>query len=137
MIATLILPQTLRDQVAREALAAHPCECCGLIEGTYDKEKADRDAARALACHPTRNLAPGRDSFEIDPARHIELLRSLRGTGREILGCYHSHPGGRAEPSARDLAHATDENFLWLIAAGQDLRAFVHTGHAFHPVRLA
>ena len=132
MIATLFLPQNLRDQIAREALAANPSECCGLIEGTYNK-----DEATALACHPTRNLASDSDSFEIDPARHIELLRSLRGTGREILGCYHSHPAGRAEPSPRDRARATDENFLWLIAAGPELRAFVHAGRAFHPVRLA
>lgn len=132
MIASLILPQNLRDQIVREALAAHPSECCGLIEGTYIKEEA-----RALACHPTSNLSPDSDSFEIDPARHIELLRSLRGRGREILGCYHSHPNGRAEPSPRDLAQAADENFLWLIAAGQDLRAFVHADRAFHPVRLA
>ncbi|HVT25357.1 M67 family metallopeptidase [Hyphomicrobium sp.] len=132
MIATLILPQTLRDQIAREALAAQPSECCGLIEGTYIKQEA-----RALACHPTRNLAAASDSFEIDPARHIELLRTLRGTQRRILGCYHSHPNGRAEPSSRDLAQATDENFLWLIAAGRDLKAFVHANRAFHPVRLA
>jgi proteasome lid subunit RPN8/RPN11 len=132
MIATLILPQNLRDQIAREALAAHPSECCGLIEGTYIRQEA-----RALACHPTRNLAADGDSFEIDPARHIELLRSLRGTQRQILGCYHSHPNGRAEPSPRDLAQATDENFLWLIAAGRDLKAFVHADRAFHPVRLA
>jgi proteasome lid subunit RPN8/RPN11 len=132
MIATLFLPQNLRDRIAGEALAAHPAECCGLIEGTYNKQEAG-----ALACHPTRNLAADNDSFEIDPARHIELLRSLRGTGREILGCYHSHPNGRAEPSSRDLVRATDENFLWLIAAGRDLRAFIHAGGAFHPVRLA
>jgi proteasome lid subunit RPN8/RPN11 len=132
MIATLILPQNLRDRIVREALAAHPAECCGLIEGTYIKEEA-----RALACHPTLNLAAGSDSFEIDPARHIVLLRSLRGTERHILGCYHSHPNGRAEPSPRDLAQATDENFLWLIAAGNDLQAFVHANRAFHPVRLA
>lgn len=132
MIATLILPQTLRDQIAHEALAAHPAECCGLIEGTYNKKEAS-----AHACHPVRNLAADSDSFEIDPARHIELLRSLRGTGRDVLGCYHSHPNGRAEPSPRDLARATDENFLWVIAAGGELRAFVHARAAFHPVHLA
>lgn len=133
MIATLILPQTLRDQIAREALAAHPSECCGLIEGTYNI----REGASALACHPTSNLATDTNSFEIDPARHIELLRTLRGTGREILGCYHSHPNGRAEPSSRDLARATDENFLWLIAVGAELCGFVHANSAFHPIRLA
>ena len=103
MIKTLILPPALRDQVLREANAARPRECCGLIEGTYKE-----DAAQALICHPVRNLAAANDCFELDPARHIGLLKSLRGSGREIVGCYHSHPNGRAEPSARDLAGEVD-----------------------------
>jgi len=131
MIQTLILPQTLRDQIGREAKAAHPRECCGLIEGIYKEE------ASAIACHPIRNLAQTNDRFELDPAQHIQLLKALRGTGRAIIGCYHSHPNGRAEPSATDLASAVDENFLWLIAADNVLSAFVHSAAAFHPVRLA
>ncbi len=132
MIATLVLPQALRDQIAREALAADPSECCGLIEGTYHEGEV-----QAIACHPAANLAATRDRFEIDPACHIALLRALRGTGREIVGCYHSHPNGRPEPSARDLENAADEGFLWLIAVEGALAAFVHLGGAFHPVRLA
>jgi proteasome lid subunit RPN8/RPN11 len=132
MIASLVLPRALREQIAREARAAHPAECCGLIEGLRDEGKA-----RALACHPTRNLAPAPDCFEIDPARQIVLLRSLRGTARAVIGCYHSHPHGRPEPSPRDLESAVEENFLWLIAAGPDLAAFVHAAAAFHPVCLA
>ncbi len=132
MIATLVLPKALRDQIAREALAAHPAECCGLIEGTYIG-----DAVRAARCHPTKNLAAEADRFEIDPAQHIALLRTLRGTPTSIVGCYHSHPNGRAQPSPRDLMRAVDDDFLWLIAAKAGLAAFVHSGGAFHPVRLA
>ena len=47
-----------------------------------------------------RNLADTPDRFEIDPAEQIKLMRALRGAGREIIGCYHSHPNGSAEPSA-------------------------------------
>ena len=72
---------------------------------------------RATAFHPTRNLAAEPDRFEIDPSVHIRLLRALRGTGRDIVGCYHSHPNGRAELSPRDRQSAGDENFIWLIAA--------------------
>jgi len=132
MIESLILPQHLRDQILREAQTAHPSECCGLIEGILYKEEA-----RGLACHPIRNLAQANDRFELDPAQHIELLKRLRGTGHEIIGCYHSHPNGRPEPSATDLEGASDTNFLWLIAADKTLSAFVHSGGAFHPVRLA
>lgn len=135
MIQTLILPQTLRDQIAREAKAAHPRECCGLIEGIY--EGIYKEEASVIACHPIRNLAQTNDRFELDPAQQIQLLKALRGTGRTIIGCYHSHPNGRAEPSATDLASAADENFLWLIAADNAVSVFVHSAGAFHPVRLA
>jgi proteasome lid subunit RPN8/RPN11 len=132
MIHTLVLPHALCGQIVREATAAYPAECCGLIEGIVSDE-----GARAVACHPIRNVAKANDRFELDPAQQIRLLKALRGTGREIIGCYHSHPNGRAEPSARDLAGAADENFLWLIAAGDILAAYVHSAAVFHPVRLA
>ena len=119
MAATLALPTTLRAQIAREARAAFPRECCGLIEGLRDGA-----AVRVTALHPTRNLAPEPDRFEIDPAEHIRLSRALREAGRGIVGCYHSHPGGRAEPSPRDRAGASEDGFVWLIAAvegGRDI----------------
>jgi proteasome lid subunit RPN8/RPN11 len=86
------------------------------------------------------NLAQDSDCFEVDPAAHIALLRKLRGTGREIIGCYHSHPNGRPEPSARDIAGAGETGFLWLIAALGNATAdpitaaFVWTGSEFAPM---
>lgn len=101
---TFDLPRELRGQIEREARDAFPRECCGLIEGT---------GLRALALHPSTNIAPEPDRFAIDPALHIALRRQLRGTGRAVIGCYHSHPNGRPEPSAHD----GDADFVWLIAA--------------------
>ena len=110
MIETLFLPEPLRAQLAGEARAGFPNECCGLIEGTHDGI-----AARATALHATKNIGEARDRFEIDPAEHIGLLKALRGTGRAIIGCYHSHPNGRAQPSPRDREGASEEGFIWLI----------------------
>jgi proteasome lid subunit RPN8/RPN11 len=112
MISTLLLPLPLRAQLAREARAAFPRECCGLIEGARDG-----DDARVTALHPTRNLAEESDRFEIDPAEHIRLLRALRGSGRGIVGCYHSHPNGRPEMSPRDRQSVSDDDRIWLVAA--------------------
>jgi proteasome lid subunit RPN8/RPN11 len=106
-----VLPDALQRQLADEARAAYPRECCGLIEGVRAGETIE-----AVALHPTRNLASASDRFEIDPAEHIRLLRTLRGTGREIVGCYHSHPDGEPKPSPRDRDSAHDEDFVWLIA---------------------
>ena len=115
------LPGDLRAQILHQAATAHPHECCGLIAGV--RMAAD---FRVLALHPARNLAVDADRFDIDPRDHLVASKAARTAGHQIIGCYHSHPDGGAEPSARDLAGAGEENFLWLIAAGGNLAAFVY-----------
>ena len=115
------LPAALAGQIRREAAAAGHRECCGLIEGVRDGK-----VFRITALHPARNLASEADRFEIDPHDHLAASKAARANGRGIIGCYHSHPAGLAEPSARDLAGAAEDNFLWLIAAGEELAGFVY-----------
>ena len=112
MIEHLSLSDALRAQFAAEARAAFPRECCGLIEG-----RRESGVVFATRFHPTANLSPDADGFEIDPAAHLSLMRELRGSGFEIVGCYHSHPNGRPGPSDRDRARYAAEGFVWLIAA--------------------
>jgi proteasome lid subunit RPN8/RPN11 len=110
---TITLPDELRARIVEAARAAYPDECCGLIEGTITD-----DGWHVAAIHETRNIAddPRRD-FLVDPQSQFELLRALRGTGRRIIGCFHSHPNGLAVPSARDRAQAIETDFVWLIAS--------------------
>ena len=115
------LPDALHQQILREARAAGLRECCGLIEGTREA-----DGFRIVALHPACNLADAPDRFDIDPRDQFAAYKTARARGRAIVGCYHSHPRGRAEPSAADLAGAGEENFLWLIASAVDLKAFVY-----------
>ena len=134
MIGAVELSAALERQLRTEAISAWPRECCGLIEGTRNNERM-----RMTALHPMPNIAELPDRFEIDPAAHIALVRTLRGTDREIVGCYHSHPNGRAEPSERDLARASERDFLWLICAAKtktatSIAAFVSTVHSFSQV---
>lgn len=116
--------------IAREALLAiagaaeHACprEACGLLVGVGG------DVFEAVE---TANLADRPDRFLIDPRAHIALMRRLRGSGLEIVGVFHSHPEGRAEPSAIDREAACYPGWLWLIAAprrdrGTEIAAFRH-----------
>lgn len=112
MIATLVLPTALRAQVEDEARGAFPRECCGLIEGLREG-----DVIHAAAFHPARNLSREADQFEIDPADHFRALRTARANGRQIVGCYHSHPNGIAQISKRDRDCAMDDNFVWLVCS--------------------
>lgn len=130
----LILPRDARARIEAAARVAWPRECCGLIEGMRVG-----GTIVVTAAQPVRNVAEGPDVFEIDPAEHIRLLRALRGTGRQIVGCFHSHPDGVAEPSVRDRQSAGEIGFVWLIAAltapdTAAIKAFVFDGNAFLPV---
>ncbi|HXC55848.1 MAG TPA: M67 family metallopeptidase [Rhizomicrobium sp.] len=133
----LVLPHGMRRQFEREARAALPRECCGLIEGRREGARIE-----AVALHPARNLAAASRRFEIDPSDHIRIRRGARRRGHAIVGCYHSHPDGMAEPSALDRAGAGEDDFVWLIlAAGREtvclLAAFVFKNSDFHPIEIA
>lgn len=130
----LELPQVLAQRIADLAGAARPMECCGLIEGIRVG-----DAFQAMDIHPARNLAD-RDKFEIAPEDHFAAAKSARANGRHLIGCYHSHPGSPAAPSPADLAGAGQEDFVWLIAGGDeggwDMAAYLFRQGGFKPVYL-
>ena len=121
------LSQNLRDDILDAASAAFPMECCGLIEGVFTT-----DTWHALAVHKAKNLAEdSANHFLVDPQAHFELLRSLRGSERRIIGCFHSHPNGLSVPSADDRAKAIEPNFVWLIASGEKAGAFGLSAYVF------
>lgn len=96
------------EEAARDA---YPIECCGLVIGR--KDDAFGFIIDELA--PTKNKAAEVDRFEIDPTIHIRLQRDLRRGPNGIIGVYHSHPGGIAKPSDRDVAGAVMPGWVWLI----------------------
>jgi proteasome lid subunit RPN8/RPN11 len=97
----------------RAAMIAHardeaPNECCGLLVGDGSLIEASV-RARNLRASPTRYL--------LDPAEHIATNRKLRGTGRTVIGTYHSHPASPAIPSETDRAEALYPEFVWMIVS--------------------
>jgi proteasome lid subunit RPN8/RPN11 len=127
IILRVDLMPPIRNHILRRAREEAPRECCGLLVGLVGND----GTAVPLQCQPTRNLSENADRFEIDPEGHFAILRQAREDNLDVIGCYHSHPNGRAEPSAVDLAGAGEDNFLWLIAAGERLSAFVYRGGSF------
>jgi proteasome lid subunit RPN8/RPN11 len=120
------LPAALAEQIRQEAEIAAPRECCGLVEGLREGGRF-----RVTALHAARNLAMEADRFDVDPRDHLAAGKMARARGHQIIGCYHSHPRGAAIPSPRDSEGAGEENFLWLIAAGGDLAAFIYLRGGF------
>lgn len=105
-----------------EATRAAPREACGLLLG-------HGEIAAALPCdnvHPE----PLRH-FEIDPAALIAAHRAARAGGQSVLGYYHSHPNGRAEPSTTDRAMASGDGRIWAIIAAGAVRLWRDEPHGF------
>jgi proteasome lid subunit RPN8/RPN11 len=133
---SVTLPAALQDQIAREARAAFPGECCGLIEGLRSA-----DHFQATRLHPSRNRSDANDRFALDAADHVAAQIAARINGHALIGCYHSHPNGKPEPSSRDHEGASEEGFLWLIAAtdGEEYRlaCFVYREPGFEDVPMS
>lgn len=96
--------------LAAEAARASPREACGLLLGAIG------GGGRVVAAFPCANVAPDpARHFEIDPAALIAAHRAARADGPPLLGYYHSHPTGRAEPSPTDRAMASGDGRIWAI----------------------
>ena len=113
------ISRALRAELLALAAAEPDREVCGLLFG---------GAARIESIRPCVNVsASPADSFEIDPAALIAAHKAERAGGPNVVGCYHSHPNGLCEPSARDAASAV-EGQLWLIVSSGEIGAWRFEG---------
>lgn len=112
---TVQISRALIEALLAEAAASPTLEICGLLLGQRDRIEAILPAAN-VATDPARR-------FEIDPRVLFAANRAARAGGPEVVGHYHSHPNGRAEPSPCDAAAAVASE-LWLILSGGEARLF-------------
>ena len=128
----------LRPEMARAMMAhaadASPREACGLV--VYDR------AGRPVELHPTSNVHPDPDRFEVDPAEHFAVLKRAEDKGRRIGAVYHSHPQGPARPSVTDLAAGIDPEWISFVigrdrARGWIIRAYTMRDGRASPLEMA
>ena len=126
----LEISSALLARLLAEAAASPAAEVCGVLFGNGGRIVA-AEACMNVAADPAR-------AFEIDPAALFSAHRRARGGGLAVIGHYHSHPTGVAEPSATDAASAMGDGAVWLIVAGGEARAWrtLQAG-AFEPVLLS
>ena len=110
----LVISEDALAAMRAAAAAAHPCEACGLLLG---------EGGRITEARGTANIHPTPAThFEIDPQALIDAHRAARAGGPQVLGYFHSHPSGPAEPSATDRGSASGDGRVWAIIAGADIR---------------
>jgi proteasome lid subunit RPN8/RPN11 len=116
---TLKATRGLEDLVAKACEGAYPEEACGLLLGPVPDD-FDR-MGRAAAVDEVRALPNGWDSssktnrYLIDPRLLAKVEGELSGTGRGVIGFYHSHPNHPAWPSPFDLMMAWPCLSYWIV----------------------
>lgn len=129
--------RVLREARCR-AKAAPGTEICGLLV----------DTGGFLSFVQTRNASPRVGSFSLSRPDVRRIVAAVKVLGQEIVGTFHSHPGGEPVPGASDIRHAVDDSLmfifdcvgrdgqLWKVKAGSARRVafgFVHTSQTPNP----
>lgn len=104
---TVEISSLLLAKLQAVAVANPHLECCGLLFGT-DQRITEASIAKNIAANPSRH-------FEVDPADLISAHRAARLGRPLVIGHWHSHPFGNADPSAEDARCAAADGSLWLI----------------------
>lgn len=121
------------EQLLKWASDAGQRECCGLILGRGNRVE-ELVLCDNVAAQPARH-------FEIDPVTLIIAEKAARTGGLAILGYFHSHPNGLAQPSATDADMAAADGRYWIVLTADAATAWRAVADAslyqrFNPVRL-
>lgn len=89
-----LLASPLRRALAEHARAAWPEEACGLLVGVGG---VPREAVRLTNC-----ASDALRRYALDPLEYMRVERTAERRGLGVVGVWHSHPDGGAEPSETD-----------------------------------
>ena len=125
------MSRAFRDMMIAHALEEVPNECCGLLLGR------DGVVERVVA---VKSDPPAPDSYYMDPVRQVEVFEEMQRHGQSLIGIYHSHPRGPAEPSGADVQMAYHRGVAYVIISLADadnpgVRAFMLQDGGFEEVR--
>ncbi len=93
------LPREVQELLISLARVHAPRECCGFILDDF-------------TVYPIRNIAQAYSEFEMHHGETKTAYMNLHG---RLLGVYHSHPGGKIEPSTRDILSRPDGLRYWIV----------------------
>jgi proteasome lid subunit RPN8/RPN11 len=94
---------TLRE-ACNSAHGSDGRELCGLIVST----------GRHLSFVRTRNTLRRPGGFALSRLDVRKIVGAARVLGQEVVGTFHSHPRGLAEPGHSDIEHAVDGSLMFI-----------------------
>ena len=103
---SLYLHQEQFDQVVEHLQSVWPEEGCGLLAGIAG------ETHRVL---PITNIFHSRNRFRMDPEQQVTSMLAIREAGMQLVGIFHSHPHGPAQPSTIDMLEAAYPEAAYLV----------------------
>ena len=91
------------EEIKEIAQKIYPHECCGVMVGSV--ENGVKTVTEIIPAENQRTDSPA-NRYLITPDLLNQLEKNLKGTGRAIVGFFHSHPDVPAQPSTYDQDHA-------------------------------
>jgi proteasome lid subunit RPN8/RPN11 len=108
-----------------------PEEACGLLGGTGNT---------VFAVIPVTNTLRSVSRYRMEPGEQLRAFQRFEAEGTELIGIYHSHPAGPAQPSKTDIAEAYYPDAAYLIWSldieGWKCRAFRLADGLFQEVEI-
>ncbi len=97
MIETLLLNETLLQEMIAYVDQHAPLEACGVLAGK---------GARVEKMIGVLNQAQSRVRFVMDPYEQLRAFDWIEGHSLDLVGIFHSHPAGPETASATDMLEA-------------------------------
>lgn len=126
----VLLRRAFKNAMIEHSVEEWPNECCGVLLGK---------SGIIERLETMRSDPPAPDAYFMDPVQQVEMFTGMEERGESLLGIYHSHPKGPAEPSDVDLRLAFYPDAVYFIVcladrAHPEVRAFVLRSGRFEEV---
>jgi proteasome lid subunit RPN8/RPN11 len=106
--AYLSIPDKECSKMKAHVLSVYPQEACGLMAGL---------GVEIRVIIPVTNRLHSTQAYFMDPPGLFSGLNRIDSLGMELLGVYHSHPAGPAEPSLTDRNEVIGPEMVYVICA--------------------
>jgi desampylase len=113
----LELPADLYAAMVAHATEGSPSEVVGMLGGLWQGQQAT-----AVELLPLESLGSN-EFFLANPRSQYLATRTLKRLGHQVVGIYHSHPGGVAVPSPIDCHFARDQHCPHIVIGADSTHA--------------
>jgi proteasome lid subunit RPN8/RPN11 len=108
------VPPSILDGLAAHARDSDPRECCGLLLASG----AEDDTVSLVIRAENAELDQPQQRYSLGHRAHLQAVALEAEDAARIVGYYHSHPRGRATPSAHDVREAVEGATYLIIGLG-------------------